>query len=247
MRTKYDRPQLAIPRQPLQTIPIVIVQRLPELSEQMPQKRRVRHHRDALLRALIQPLQKLHGARAAVLVGLAPVRVEHVVVVDDLRKVEIGKLRGDLADGTSAVADVPTPPLATLLPHEESRGGDLRSRRPLGGAFRSVGRREEGGLARFARRSEDSQCRLAGSGEGRYDDEIEGGEGSRSGGTFGEVSAEHFGLIDALGGESRIVEGVCGGGRRSSEEAGVVSRFLRGDVVIALGVTDEVDLLRTVR
>mmetsp|Transcript_65 Transcript_65/g.137 ORF Transcript_65/g.137 Transcript_65/m.137 type:complete len:248 (+) Transcript_65:374-1117(+) len=247
MRTQDDRPQLAIARQPLQTIPIIIVQGLPELSEEMPQKRRVRHDGNALLRALIQPLEKLNGASAAVLVGLALVRVEDVVVVHDFGEVEIGKLGGDLADGTSAVADVVTPSLATFLPYQESRGGDLDSRELFGGALRSVGRGEEGGLAGFARLSEDSQCRLAGTCEGRDDDEIEGGEGSGAGGTFGEMGAKTFGLIDTLGSESRVVEFVCRGGCGSSEEAVVVSRFLRGDVVIALGVTDEVNLLRPVR
>jgi hypothetical protein len=66
----------------------------------------VRDDGDALLRTGVEPLEELHGAFAAMIVGLALVGVKDVLVVPDFRKVKVWKLGGNIVNGASAVTDV---------------------------------------------------------------------------------------------------------------------------------------------
>ena len=139
------------------------------------------------------------------------------------------------------------PPLPALLPNQEPRGADLHAR----GVFRGVHGRidliQEGRLARGPGLAEDVQRRLARPRERTNDDEVERREGPRAGRPRGEVGPEGLRLRYALGRETGVVEVEVGRVlSRSGYEALVRPRLLRGDVVVPLGVADEVHLLRAV-
>ena len=231
---EHDGAQLAVPSEALEAVHVVPVQVLPELPEEVSEEARVGDDRDALLRSLVQPLEELDCALAAVLVGLPLVRVEHVVVVHELGEVEVRELGRYLAYGPASVAHVVPPPLAALLPNEEAGGCDLHPRVALGRTHRRVHEAEERRLPRLAGRAEDVQSRLARAGEGGNDDEVERSEGPRAGRALGEVGLERFRLRDALGGEAGVVQRMIRRGPVAAEEAVVVPGLLRRDVVVPL-------------
>jgi len=244
VRAQDDRPELTVPGQPLESLPVLPVQVLTELAEQVPEERRVRHDCDALLRPGVEPLEELYGPLAAVLVALALVGVEDVLVVQHLGEVEVGELGRDFADAAPAVADVVPPPLPAVLLDQEAGGGDLEARPVLGGVGRRLSGVEKGRDSRLPRPAEHVERRLARPGQRRHDDQVERGEAPRSGWALGEVRLEVERLLDPLLGESGVVQGMVLRGRQvAPEEAVVRPAFFRGDVVVPLGVADEVDLL----
>jgi len=166
MRTQNDRTQFTISGHTLKIILVLMLQRITELTEQMPQKRRVRNHSDALLRPRIQPLEELNRTITTILIGLTRIAKKHVLIVNHLRKIKIGKLRRDLLNRSPPVANVPPVPLPALLAHNDARCGNGDARVVLHRSQRCLPVVEEGGCTGLSTASEDVACGLAGSGEG---------------------------------------------------------------------------------
>mmetsp|Transcript_22611 Transcript_22611/g.50295 ORF Transcript_22611/g.50295 Transcript_22611/m.50295 type:complete len:202 (+) Transcript_22611:1360-1965(+) len=157
---QHDRAQLAIPRQPLEVVPIVVVEALPELAEEVTEEARVGHHCNALLRTGVQPLQELDGSITAVLVRLALVRIEDIFVVYHFREVEVGELLRNLPNRPPSIAAVVPPPFPALLPDQEPRGADLHTRGVFWGIHGRIDLIQEGRLSRRPGFSEYMKRRL---------------------------------------------------------------------------------------
>lgn len=243
MRAKHNGPELAVTSHALQAVLVLTLQRIPKLSKKVPKERRVRNNSDTFLRPRVQPLQKLDRPRTALLITLPLIAVENIFIVVHVRKVKLGKLGGNLADRPPPIADVVPPPLATLLLDEDPGRGHRNPREMLRRPCGRHARVEEGGRPRRTGAPEDVQRRLARARQRRDDDEVECGEGAAAARAARKDVAQLRRLGDALGRETGVVEGVVGSGRVAAEEAAIVARLLGRDVVLALGVADEVNFL----
>ena len=244
MRAEHDRAEFAVARHALKGVPVVLLERIAKLPEQVPQKARVGYDRNAFLGTRIEPLEELHGPVAATIVRLPGIAVEDVLIVPHLREVKIRKLRRDFGDGSPPVADVVPPPLPAFLADQDARCRDANARGMLWGSRGRLARIQEGRRPRNPGPAKDVARRLAGSGERGDHYQIEGREGASAGGPICEDLLETLGLVDAQRGEPAIVEGMVDGGGISPEEAVVVARLARCHIVVALGVADKMDLLR---
>mmetsp|Transcript_25224 Transcript_25224/g.54331 ORF Transcript_25224/g.54331 Transcript_25224/m.54331 type:complete len:201 (-) Transcript_25224:355-957(-) len=173
MRAKYNRTEFAVTCHALQTVLVLLSERVTELSKQMPKKARVGNNGNTLLRARIEPLEKLDGPLTTVVVRFAIVAVKSILIVPHFREVKIRELRGDIFNGTSTIADVMPPTLPTLLTDQDARRRDWNAGSIL---LRILGRHawiQECGRPRGAGPSENVAGRLARSSQWRDNDEIE--------------------------------------------------------------------------
>jgi hypothetical protein len=87
----------------------------------------MRHDCNALFRTLVEPHEKLDGTFATMLIGFTFVRVKHVLVVPDFRKIKVGKLGCNFGNGPTSVADIVSPPFSALFSHQKTRWRHLNS------------------------------------------------------------------------------------------------------------------------
>lgn len=162
-------------------------------------------------------------------------------------KIKILKFRTNLGNAPSSIADIMAPPFPTFFLDQKSRRRDFEAGGKLGRIGRGHAGIQKTGFSGSPGFAKNVQGGFTSPRQRRYHHQVKGRKGSATRGARRQVMPQIFGLLNAFGGKTSIVQGMFRGCSRFSHQNIVVPALLGGHIVKAFGMTNKMYLLGACR